>query len=558
VSFRLPVGRISGRTLASIAALTRQGPFKRALAGVVRAELGIDALRRLGPEARGPVPFGLEPRRARTSHARPSEELGLPRTTGWPRSVREITAAYRDGKASPETVVARAIAGARALAERKPCHGPLCCYAEERARHEALASAERWARGAPLGPLDGVPIAVKEEMDVAGFPTRLGTAFMSEEPAKHDAVCVERLRAAGAIVIGQTPMTEYGLSPLGANPHRTMPRNAHDASRLAGGSSTGSAVGVALGVFPLALGTDGGGSVRTPASYNGIFGLKPTYGRIPVTGHGMPGGTSVVHFGPLGATSHDLALAANLAFGPDAGDAASLVAPPFEPGSFVRALERGVKGLAIGVPEAEWNRADAEVAELGQKALAHLVREGARLVPLDLPMAAHAAAIGYLTIAVEARAALRAVEGKHWDAFGADLKVFLSGVDAFVPDDYVDAQRMRETLRSELQAALRDVDVIALPTTATTAPTITDAEARSGIIDTAALDAACRFTFLGNLTGLPAASAPVGKDGSGLPVGLQIVGDAWDEACVLQIVGHLERIGAASAPKPRGAIDLLS
>jgi aspartyl-tRNA(Asn)/glutamyl-tRNA(Gln) amidotransferase subunit A len=136
--------------------------------------------------------------------------------------------------------------------------------------------------------------------------------------------------------------------------------------------------------------------------------------------------------------------------------------------------------------------------------------------------------------------------------------VFLSGVDGFVPDDYVDAQRLRETLRTEVQAALREVDVIALPTNATTAPTITDAEARSGIIDTVALDAACRFVFLGNLTGLPAASVPVGKDGAGLPVGLQIIGDAWDEACVLQVAAHLERIGAAYSPKPRDAIDLLA
>ena len=222
-----------------------------------------------------------------------------------------------------------------------------------------------------------------------------------------------------------------------------------------------------------------------------------------------------------------------------------------------KALGRGVKDLSIGVPEAEWSRAHGEVAAAGKKALDALAREGARLVPIELSMAAHAAAIGYLTIAVEARAALREVELAHWDELGNDLKVFLSGVDGFVADDYVDAQRLREKLREEAQAALRAVDVIALPTTATTAPTITDAEARSGIIDTLALDAACRFAFLGNLTGLPAASAPVGKDGAGLPIGLQILGDAWDEACVLQVLAHLERIGAASSPKPRGAIDLL-
>jgi aspartyl-tRNA(Asn)/glutamyl-tRNA(Gln) amidotransferase subunit A len=556
MSFRLPVGRVSGRTLASVAALTRQGPFKKALAAMVRAELGLDAVRRLGRHARGPVPFGLEPRRARADHARASANLPLPRATGWPHDARELASAYRDGRATPVTLVAKSIASARALAERK--QGPFLRFTEERARHDALESAERWARGEPLGPLDGVPIAVKEELDVEGLPTRLGTAFMSDEPAKRDAVFVARLRAAGAIVVGQTPMTEYGLSPLGANAHRSMPRNAHDAARLAGGSSTGSAVAVALGVVPLALGTDGGGSVRTPAAYNGVFGLKPTYGRIAVTGHGMPGGTSVVHFGHLAGTSHDLALAGDIAFGPDAGDPSSLVAPPFERGSLVAALGRGVANLVIGVPESEWARADGEVAAAGKRALDALAREGAELVPLELPMAAHAAAIGYMTIAVEARAALREVELHHWDELGADLKVFLSGVDGFAPDDYVDAQRLRERLREEAQSALQRVDVIALPATATTAPTITDAEARSGIIDTAALDAACRFAFLGNLTGLPAASVPVGKDGAGLPIGLQILGDAWDEACVLQVAAHLERTGAASSPKPRGAVDLLS
>ena len=183
---------------------------------------------------------------------------------------------------------------------------------------------------------------------------------------------------------------------------------------------------------------------------------------------------------------------------------------------------------------------------------------GASTTPCDHFTPAYAAAIGYLTIAIEARAALRAVEMQHFDDFGPDLKVFLSGVDGFAPDDYVDAQRLREKLREEAAAALRTVDAIALPTTATTAPTITDAEARSGIIDTVALDAACRFAFLGNLTGLPAASVPVGKDGAGLPIGLQIVGDAWDEACVLQVASHLERVGAALSPKPRDAFDLLA
>jgi aspartyl-tRNA(Asn)/glutamyl-tRNA(Gln) amidotransferase subunit A len=129
-----------------------------------------------------------------------------------------------------------------------------------------------------------VPITVKEEIDVHGFATRMGTNLMPKVPVVRDAAFVARLRAAGAIVIGQTCMTEYGLSPLGVNPNRTMPRNVYDRGRLAGGSSTGAAVGCALGLTPLALGTDGGGSVRVPAAYNGIFGLKGAF-RVRVTVH---------------------------------------------------------------------------------------------------------------------------------------------------------------------------------------------------------------------------------------------------------------------------------
>ncbi len=556
----LPVGRISGSLLRALVLGTGASPLRRALALVVRSELEIDSARRLGREARGPVPFDLQPRRARASHARPTRSLPPPPlcTGSRARTARELVEAYRTKTSDPLTVVTRALEAARNLATRSAHHQVFCDRAEDRACSEARASAERWARGEPLGELDGVPIAVKEEMDVEGFATRLGTSFMPFVPAARDAVLVARLRRAGAIVIGQTPMTEYGLSPLGVNAKREMPRNAYDAGRLAGGSSTGSAVAVALGIVPLALGTDGGGSIRVPAAYNGIFGLKPTYGRIPCTGHGMFGGTSVVHFGPLGASTHELAVALEHAAGPDVGDRASHSAPPLEAGQAVAALGRGVEGLRIGVPEAEWADADPAVAAPGRGALVALEQAGATLVPMALSLARHAPAIGYLTIATEARAALRAVEGEHLADLGLDLRVLLSGVDGFVPDDYVDAQRLREHLREVLQAALTDVDVIALPTTRSVAPPVTDAEAETGFIDTRALHGACRFVFAGNLSGLPAASAPVGLDPNELPVGIQILGDAWDEPCVLQVLAELERLEVTRLPPPALAADLLA
>jgi aspartyl-tRNA(Asn)/glutamyl-tRNA(Gln) amidotransferase subunit A len=555
---KLPVGRISGSALRALVFGARSVPLRSAFAALVRAELGIDAVRRLDKEARGFLPYDLLPRRARENHDRSSASLPLPRPAGWPRTAAHLTEAYRRAVTTPDAVVRRSLEEARRLANQSVYYDVFTARADDRALVEGRASAARWAAGNPLGELDGVPIAVKEEMDVEGLPTRLGTSFMPHVPAARDAVIVSRLRRAGAIVIGQTPMTEYGLSPLGVNAHRSMPRNAFDAGRLAGGSSTGSAVAVALGLAPLALGADGGGSIRVPAAHNGIFGLKPTYGRISCTGHGSPGGTSVVHFGPLSASTRELATSLELMAGPDPADRATLPAPVLSPGQATDALGRGVKGLRLGVPEREWADAHEDVAGAGRAALSALEKSGAEIVPVDIPLALHAAAIGYLTIAVEGRAALRAVEAAHGNELGLDLRLFLANVDAFPSDDYVDAQRLREKLRTEVQEVLRNVDAIALPTTKTVAPAVTDAEARSGFVDTEALNGACRFAFLANLTGLPAGTAPVGRDRNGLPVGLQIVGDAWDEPCVLQVLAELEREGVAEVVRPPLGVDLLS
>jgi aspartyl-tRNA(Asn)/glutamyl-tRNA(Gln) amidotransferase subunit A len=151
---------------------------------------------------------------------------------------------------------------------------------EQQALREAEASAERWRKGAPVGPFDGVPTAIKEEMAIRGLPRQGGSDLTDANPMAADCTCVARLRAAGAIVLGQTPMTEFGMSPIGFNPKRSMPRNPHATDRAAGGSSTGTGVAVATGLVPYAMGVDGGGSVRIPASFSGVFGIKPTWGRV--------------------------------------------------------------------------------------------------------------------------------------------------------------------------------------------------------------------------------------------------------------------------------------
>jgi Asp-tRNA(Asn)/Glu-tRNA(Gln) amidotransferase A subunit family amidase len=557
----LPLGRISGRTLSALVTAVRKTPARAPLARLFRAQLGIDALRALGHEERASLPFSYAPISARALHERASLELGfaLDRATGWPNSVQRFAEQYRLGAANPVDVVTRALAHARELARRAPTVGPLCGYDDEQALVAARDSAQRFAEGRARSELEGVPIAVKEEVDTRGFVTRMGSNCLQRSLASADAVAVARLRAAGAIVIGQTPMTEFGLSPMGGNANRHMPRNPHDPRRLPGGSSSGSAVAVATGVTPLSLGCDGGGSIRIPAALCGVFGLKPTYGRVPQTGHGLPGATSVVHLGPIGTSSRDLAMFLEYAAGVDAGDPASAVALPSAPGDFTRALARGVRGLRIGIDEDDWASLDDDVAGPGRQALDALEREGATLVPVKLRLARYAAPIGYLTIGVEAFTAMTEIRARHMDELGQDMQLFLAGLETFRPDDYVDAQRVRSALRLELAELLRQVDVLAMPATALGAPPVSDEEARTGFIDPPLLDSLCRFAFLANVTGTPAGVAPVGVDRNGMPVGLQILGDAWDEACVLQVLAHLERIGVARVRKPGGnvSVDLL-
>ncbi len=482
----------------------------------------------------------------------------MPAAGEWPRSAHALAAAYRSGATQAPAVVEAALAGARFLAAKKPSRGPLLDYDDARALAAAAESEERIRSGRALGPLDGVPVAIKEEVRVAGLPTRVGTGWMPRTPSAADCVAVARLRAAGAIVIGTTPMTEYGMSPLGGNVHRVMPRNAHHPDRLPGGSSSGSGVAVATGVVPMALGVDGGGSIRIPACLNGVFGLKPTFGRIPVTGHGLDGGSSVVHLGPLAATAHDLALFMEATAGADDGDPASAWQPELASGNLTAALGRGVRGLRIGIPESEWRIPAPNVTAPAREALALLEREGAVLVPVQLPSAPKAPPVGYLTIGLETLAGLGDARTLHMDELGLDLQMLIANLETFSADDYIDAQRVRAAIREETAAVLREVDVLALPTTVTAAPPVTAADEKRGFVDPPALDAMCRFSFLGNVTGLPAGTAPVGMDGEGLPVGLQIVADAWDEATVLQVLAHLERIGAAVSRRPVTSIDLLS
>jgi aspartyl-tRNA(Asn)/glutamyl-tRNA(Gln) amidotransferase subunit A len=544
-----PAPRLTGSILRSVVAATGAEPIRRAATLLMRKELGIEAALALPTALREPQPLSVRPLRAREQRERPSQGLPLPSSSPILPSALAWQTRYRDGSAKPLAVCERALAEARRLASATPTMTCLSVPTPESALRDARASTERWARGAPLGPLDGVPIPIKEEVDIEGSGFRLGTQHIPASTQASDATCVARLRAAGAIILGHSLMTEMGMSPLGGNIHRPMPRNAHASDRLPGGSSSGSGVAVAVGLAPVALGSDGGGSIRIPACFNGVFGIKPTFGRISRHGDGF-GGT-VDHLGPIGASTYDLAIFLEAASGADPHDELTHRTPDLAPGELVEALGRGVRGLRIGVLEGELDAADPAVARACREALSALEREGAQLVSVDLPLAPHAPGIGYLTISIETYNSLLDARRRHFDAMGPDLQLLCRLVSGMRVDDYLDAQCLRATLRVQAAELLRDVDVLALPTTASVAPPVTDDDMKLGFADTPALAAACRFAFLGNLTGLPAGTAPVGSGEAGLPVGLQIVGDAFDEHSVLAVLAHLERLGVASVRAPR-------
>jgi aspartyl-tRNA(Asn)/glutamyl-tRNA(Gln) amidotransferase subunit A len=550
-----PPPRLSGSVLRGIVRATDQDTLKRVVGGMMRKDLGLDAALRLPASAREALPLSARPWQARASHPRGDANLPLPviERSFTPTAAR-FTARYADGSLDPVEVTERAYRLARNLAAMKPSMGPLLYFDEERALRDAAASRDRWKAGKPRGPLDGVPVPVKEEVDLDGQGARLGTAGPAKTDAK-DATAVKRLREAGAIVLGHTSMTEYGMSPLGVNTRRALPRNAQNPKHAAGGSSTGSAVAVTTGLCPVALGSDGGGSVRIPSSFNGIYGIKPTFGRVSRFGDGF-GGT-MAHIGPLGASVRDLALFLEAVSGEDVEDELTHRNPGFARGWLEASLACGVAGMRIGVMEKEIDAADPQVARACRAALIGLEREGATLVPVSLSMAHHAPAIGYLSIGLEAFVALLPQRRDAWETLGPDLQLLCRVMSTFESGDYVDAQCLRAGLRRDVAALLREVDVLALPTAGRTAPIVSDTDMRDGMADTTELNAACRFSFLGNLTGLPAGTAPVGRDARGMPIGLQIMGDAWDEAGVLRVLAHLERTGIASVPKPAVTVDLL-
>ncbi|HXU73115.1 MAG TPA: amidase [Polyangia bacterium] len=441
-------------------------------------------------------------------------------------TVADYAAAYRKRSTDPVQVAERALTAAQTLDRMDPPMRTFIALDGGDVRRQAEASAMRWARGAPRSDLDGVPVAVKDEYDVAGYGTTCGTSFLGKQPATADAVTVARLRGAGAIIFGKTNMSELGVAPSGINPWHGIARNPYNPAHDTGGSSTGSGASVGMGLVPIALGNDGGGSVRIPAAHNGVVGIKGTFGRVPM--EGVPVLCwSLEHSGPLAATVEDTLLAFSVMTDE------RLVLPDLP------------KPLRIGVCERWWQWADGEVAAIVRAAAERVV--GGQLVEVDLPHIELSLPVGAATFTVEGAAAMDAAI-ERGEPMSPSTRIAFEMARGMSAVAFVKAQRARALVVRDFEWAWENVDVIVTPTTAGTAPPIPK-DAAGGELDEAKINRQVTFTFAQNLSGMPAVSVPCGYDAAGLPVGMQIIAPHGEDLRALAVAAAVEAVTTRHKPQ---------
>jgi aspartyl-tRNA(Asn)/glutamyl-tRNA(Gln) amidotransferase subunit A len=423
----------------------------------------------------------------------------------------------------------------------------------------ALAAAravdEKVARGADPGPLAGVPVGLKDLFVTRGVETTAGSKILAGWVPPYDGTAVARLREAGAVLLGKLSMDEFAMGSSNENSAFGPVRNPWDPTRVPGGSSGGSAAAVAAGFVPAALGTDTGGSIRQPAALTGTTGLKPTYGRVSRWGV-IAFASSLDQPGPIGRSALDCALLLEAIAGHDPHDATSLPQPVER---YRDAVGQAARGLRIGVPEAWFAKTDAKMAKPVLDAIDALVKEGATRVPVELPHADYGIAAYYIVATAEASSNLARYDGVRYglraasenlsamyaktraEGFGAEVKrrimlgtyALRSGYyDAY----YLRAQKVRTLIRRDFSAAFQRCDVVATPTSPTTAFKLGEKSS-----DPLAMYLTDVFTIPCNLAGLPGLSIPCGFV-DGLPVGLQLLGAPLGEPTLFRAAGSYQRL----------------
>lgn len=413
------------------------------------------------------------------------------------------------------------------------------------AEQEALDVQAREDAGAAL-PLAGITVSLKDNIDTAHWCTTMGSEFFRHHIPLTDAPVVQRLRRAGAVMVGKANLHEFAFGGTTQNPHHGLGRNPWNVNCIPGGSSGGSGSSVAAGMCDVSLGTDTGGSIRIPAALNGVVGLRPTQGRVPNTGC-FPVSAAYDTIGPLARTVADVARAYEVIAGHDAGDD---VCEDMPVESWAHAYARGVGGLRVGVPM-DWcmTQLEPEVERLVRQALQDLENMGVVIVPITLEGAAQAQ--GHLMPMVQADAA--AVHAQRLaeapGTFGPDVLERMRQGQSVTSAQYADSLRFKERWLRTLEATFREVDVILTPTCPVTAPQCIDTgrmiETTRGI---------SRFTYAWSLAGTPALSVPCGFASNGLPAAIQLIGPHWQEARILALGAHYQAHTRHHLQRPASAV----
>ena len=450
----------------------------------------------------------------------------------------DIAAAVAAGRRTAESVVAATFARIRA---RDPLLNAFTAVTEERASARARALDQARARRETLPPLAGVPFAVKNLFDIAGLATLAGAKINRDAPpANADATVIQRLEAAGAILVGALNMGEYAYDFTGENIHDGPSHNPHDLKRMTGGSSGGSAAAVAGGLVPLALGSDTNGSIRVPSSLSGLFGLKPTFGRISRAGM-FPFVASLDHAGPFARTARDLALTYDAMSGYDPDDpvCANLPAEPVTP-----LLDRGVTGLRIAVAGGYFKARTAEVLYAVDQVAAAL---GANR-DIEIPEAERARAAAFvITMSEGGSLHLPRLRTRARDFDPAVRDRLIAG--AMVPGALVTkAQKFRGWYRTEVLKLFAEVDAIVAPATPCTAPLIGQQMFTFGEAELPVRANLGIYTQPISFIGLPVVAVPVPLEP--LPIGVQIIAAPWREDVALRIAHALEMKGVVAARRP--------
>ncbi len=399
-------------------------------------------------------------------------------------------------------------------------------------------------------PLLGIPFASKDLIDVEGVATTAGSGVLEGNIAKANAFLIDRMFDAGAISLGKLNLHEFAYGATGENERYGTAVNAHDTTRLAGGSSSGSASAVAFGLVPAAFGTDTGGSVRAPAALSGLVGLKPTLGRISTRGV-IPFAWSLDHVGTLTRTVADAALLYRTVAGFD----------PDDPSSAGEAVDcdiptghEDLAGLRVGVPRKFYfEHCDSEILKACEHVLRFLEGRGARTFDVELPAMDHARTVSLTVQMPEALSFHSRYLEERGDLYGQDFRAGLALGQCILAEHYVRAKRFMAVYRQQTNAVLQDVDVMVTPTTPIIAPKIGTVSVNTEGLEEAAGNAITRFTTFFNMTGHPAITVPAGMHSQGLPMGVQVVGRYFRENDIFKVAAAIEGDDRFSVPVPHQA-----